>query len=132
MSDNKAYILKQPLRIESANVNNYLFLPQGTTLYYDDSFDEGFDRFYVYIDVKGEKLLLENIRRPDLIAPEWADIIRTGEYFMPLLADYPLTKDDLLSIFKQNPPERKDAEAIINYLKNYIKDIEKKNEKGDR
>lgn len=133
MSDNSAYFLRKPIRVSSSNVNNYYFLPPGTTLYYDDSFSEGFDRFHVYIDVKGEKLLLEDISRPDLIAPETADVIRSGEYFMPLLADYPLTKNDLLSILKENPPEaRKDAETIINHLKNYIKDMEKMNEKGNR
>ncbi len=133
MSDKAVYVLKQPLRIESTDVNNYFFLPEGTALYYDRAYPEGFSTLHVYIDVKGEKLLLENISRPDLIAPEWADIMRSDEYLLPMLESYPLTKDDLLSILKQNPPEeRKDAEAIINHLKNYIKDIEKKNEKGNR
>ncbi len=132
MSDKTFYTLKTPIQFGSYDENNYFLLPPGTTLYYDQSYPEGFSTLHIYIDVKGEKLLLENIPRPDLIAPVWADMIRSDEYLLPLLDSYPLTKDDLLSILKENPPDRKDAEVIINHLAKYIKDIEKKTEKVER
>jgi hypothetical protein len=62
--------LKKPLRIatDKADERRYM-LPPGTTLYFDKSMPEGFDRFHVYINVEGVSLRLEPLEREGMIAP---------------------------------------------------------------
>lgn len=118
-ADKKVHILSEPLRIASANVNQYYLLPAGTTLYYDKSLDEGPDRFYVYINVEGPRRKLEDLRRPDLIAPLTAHPLEQ-EDIVNAITKYPINKGDLVKLLNAKPLTRHEAQEIIDELQSYI------------
>ena len=75
---------------------NYL-LPQGTTLYFDKAYPEGFVRFRVYVNVDGIKLETKKLADPTTISPLTAYPIGKPE-LLELLRGHPLSKDELASI----------------------------------
>lgn len=106
----KVHYTKAPLLLYSNVVNSsQTLLPVGTAMYYDTSFDEGFSRYIVYINVKADL---------DLTATP-------GDKIEPL-DGRPLRKETLLRALKEHPLTRQDLEKILqsNRLsKDEIKDV---------
>lgn len=73
MKITKRHILKSPLIVYSNSSKSYIgILPKGTSMRYIKSFDEGFDRFEVYVNVERFPLALEKIDPPDIEDPLFA------------------------------------------------------------
>jgi hypothetical protein len=122
MSTTKIHTLKSLLRVASPDHTRYYFLPQGTTLYYDDSLPEGLDRFYIYVNVEGINLPLQEIPKPNFIAPISAYPIE-GEEIIDLLERYPISKDDLEGILKSQSPDKEDLQNLIHRLQKYVNSL---------
>jgi len=120
MTDTQIHVLKHPLRIASAARDEWYLLPAGTTLYYDDSMPEGFNRYRIYLNVEGSDLDLAQSDRY-YIAPLSAYPIE-GEDILNLIRSYPVNKEDLIGLLKATPLTAEDAGEIIDFLRNQIAD----------
>lgn len=70
MDSTKHHRLQSPLVVYSGGPHSHIgFLPSGTSLRYVDSFDEGFDRFLVYVNVERCPVTLRETIPSDLIDP---------------------------------------------------------------
>jgi len=70
MNSNRQHILQSPLIVYSGGpVGLPGLLPKGTCLRYMESFDEGFDRYQIYVNVERFPLPLEDAQYPDLVDP---------------------------------------------------------------
>lgn len=108
------YVLKEPLLLQAeGEARNFHVLPAGTPLYEDWAAPEGFTRYKVYINIKGdpamEKVVSDKI---NLIDPIWAQQIYPGD-LPKLMADTPVTKDDLVRILKARKATREDLAEIV-------------------
>lgn len=65
----KIYVLKKPLKLPSPDPDKRHYLPPGTTLYFDKAMPEGFDRYYVYVNIFGEPLNAKPVPEKFFIAP---------------------------------------------------------------
>ena len=66
----KIHTLEHPLVLAgSESSNTFNILPKGTTLYYDKSYDEGFTRYKVFINIDRMPLSLETLQDPTTIIP---------------------------------------------------------------
>jgi hypothetical protein len=93
--------LTEPLLLESeGKAQDFHVLPAGTALYKDYDFPEGFTRYRIYINIKAEFAAQEIVSdKPNLIDPIWGHPVRRAD--LPfLLANTPVTKDDLVRILK--------------------------------
>jgi hypothetical protein len=121
MTDTRIHVLRHPLRIASAARDEWYLLPAGTTLYYDDSMPEGFDRYRIYLNVEGGDLDLSQVSDRYYIAPLSAYPIE-GEDILRLIRSYPVNKEDLIGLLKAKPLTAEDAREIIDFLQNQIVD----------
>jgi hypothetical protein len=103
-SEQEIHILQQPLRIASENNDYYYFLPKGTSLYFDMSLAEGFDRYFVYINVEETNFELSKLKPAK--ATEQQNIIS------PLTA-YPLENSDDINIIKQFSLDKNNIKRIL-------------------
>lgn len=107
------HTLKYPILLSGDNSNNlFHILPKGTTLYFDKTFDEGFDRYKVYINIK-EPLELSTLDDPTKVRPIWGYTADKAT-LKSLLQDYPLTKNDLQSILKSGQLSKEDVKEVLN------------------
>lgn len=114
MNEQKIHILTAPLKIATPDAARpYYLLPAGTTLYYDGSMPEGFDRYYVYFNVEGSPLTLSPVSPPGMIAPMSAYPLDKEE-LISLLAKYPLSRVDLQRILHANAITRQELIDIVN------------------
>ncbi len=117
MEINKIHILTEPMLIgtEESQGKRYL-LPKGTTLYFDKTMPEGFDRYFLFVNIEGKPLKLENPEKPGLVAPISAYPIEKSE-LIDLINSYPLDKQDLARILKSIPAKRQDLLDILESMK---------------
>lgn len=95
----KVHKLTTPLLFGGANSSEVQYLlPEGTSMYFDQSFPEGFARYIVYFNVEGVKL----------------DAVETNEKFWldPLTA-YPIDKDSLQILLEKHPLSKDDLRKIL-------------------
>lgn len=114
----KIHKLEFPLLIESeVESGSFHILPKGTTLYFDQSYPEGFSRYKVYINIDRMPLKLEPLNDPTAIIPIEARA-PDSESLKKLLRDYPLTKEDLVSILNS---QKLSKEQIREILEDYLR-----------
>jgi hypothetical protein len=110
----KIHTLAAPLLVaaQDSPSKNLHMLPKGATLYFDKAYPEGFSRYKLYINVDRLPLPLEELADPteirpiDAYAPSQLDLQK-------LLKDYPLTKDELVSILKSTKMEKEEIRSIL-------------------
>jgi hypothetical protein len=109
----KVHTLEYPMLLSGdSSANSYHMLPKGTTLYYDQSYDEGFTRYKVYINIDRMPLNLVTLQDPTTIIPIWAYAPDKND-MKSLLREYPLTKSDLQSILKSGQLSKEDVKEIL-------------------
>ena len=113
MDDQKIHVLDGPLLLEpDGDDRPHYLLPAGTTLYYDTSMPEGFDRFFVYVNVEGANLPLESPPKPGWKAPLTARPPHRRD--LPrLMKSYPLEKDDLRQILDAVGLSKAELRALV-------------------
>lgn len=95
----KVHILKFPMLLGGPGGNGpFQFLPKGTTLYYDQSYPEGFTRYKIYVNVDRYPLDLSEQSDPYGIDP---------------LSAFKMDKDDLKRVMDRNPISKEDLTAIL-------------------
>jgi hypothetical protein len=95
----KVHTLKFPMLLGGPGGNGpFQFLPKGTTLYYDQSYPEGFTRYKIYVNVDRYPLSLSELSDPTEIDP---------------LSAYAMDKGDLKRVLDRNPVTREDLTAIL-------------------
>ena len=109
----KIHILKAPLSIGSEKDNNYYLLPKGAYLYFDTVFPEGFTRYRLYVNIKDNLELRDNIERVE--APLSAHSI-TKDRLLNLLANVKLDKDDIKTILENGEFSDSDKKEIAELL----------------
>lgn len=107
----------EPLLIEGPNGDEHDYvLPLGTTLYYDKSYPEGFDRYLVYLNHKGVIAHEEVPMKPEyggaLIDPLWLSNI-DADTLKDLFKRFPLSKDNVAAAVKANQITRDDLADIL-------------------
>jgi hypothetical protein len=106
--------LSEPLLLNAGGELKYFhMLPAGTPMYKDESFPEGHTRYIVYINIKGA-FQAEAIEsdKPSLIDPIWAYTVKKDEV-QQLMADTPISKDDLVRILKARKMTREELAQIV-------------------
>lgn len=114
MSKTQYLKLKEPLLLNAEGELKYFhMLPAGTALYKDYSFPEGHTRYIVYVNIKGsfEAETVESDKR-NLIDPIWAYTVKKDEV-QQLMAETPISKDDLVRILKARKMTREDLAQIV-------------------
>ncbi|NHZ36764.1 hypothetical protein [Massilia rubra] len=107
------YVLDAPMLLaaDSRDKNLHL-LPKGTTLYYDQGFPEGVERYRVYVNLDHNILKLKQLDDPTRITPIRAQAIEAHE-LKRALRDYPLTKTELQAILKSDAMTRAEIKAVF-------------------
>jgi hypothetical protein len=106
--------LEEPLLIESEGEDrNFHVLPAGTPLYKDKSFPEGHTRYIVYVNIKGGPALgkIES-DKAQLIDPIWGYPVQP-EDIPALVAQTPVSKDELVRILKARKMTREELAQIV-------------------
>jgi hypothetical protein len=107
----KVHVTKVPLLLYSNEVNvSQTLLPVGTSMYYDTSFDEGFSRYIVYVNVKADLDL--TVSPLNSIAPLDGRPIRK-EALLRLAKDHPLTRQDLEKILQADRLSKEDIRDVL-------------------
>lgn len=94
-------------------VQDFHMLPAGAALYKFKDFPEGHTTYVAYINIKGpfEAERVES-DKANLIDPMWAMKIRPEEV-APLVANTPISKDDLVRILKARKMTRDDLAQLV-------------------
>lgn len=108
---------KEPLLIEGSNGDdNAYVLPLGTTLYYDQSYPEGFSRYWVYFNHKGviagDEVPMKPEYRGSLIDPLWLSNV-DADTLKEMFKRFPLSKHDIAAAIKANALSKDDLADII-------------------
>jgi hypothetical protein len=114
MSHTEYLKLSEPLLINAEGESKYFHvLPAGTPMYKDSSFPEGHTRYIVYINVKSEFQAEKVVSdKKNLIDPIWAETVKR-EDVKQLMAETPISKDDLVRILKARKMTREDLAQIV-------------------
>ncbi len=105
--------LQYPLLLAGAGTNNQNYLlPKGTSLYYDQSFPEGFVRYKIYVNVEGVKLESHEATEKFWLDPLTAFPV-TADQLRKLLREHPLSKDDLVAILKSGNISTDDIRSVL-------------------
>lgn len=110
MDPKKAFRIQEPLLIEGKEQNSYSLLPVGTVLYYDKSWDEGHSTYHVYFHFKGA-FKSERVDG-NTISPIWLNTI-DAEELPKLMSEYPVSRDELISILKAKRATKQDLVQIL-------------------
>lgn len=110
MNSKKAVRLEEPLLIEGEKQNSYSLLPAGTVMYYDKSWDEGHSTYHVYFHFKGEFKSVPTDSED--IDPIWLRTIDSDE-LPKLMSDYPVSREELISILKAKRATKQDLVQIL-------------------
>lgn len=114
MSKTQYLKLSEPLLLSAGGGTKYFYmLPAGTAMYKDQSYPEGHTRYIVYVNFKG-KFAAEVVEsdKPNLIAPIWAHTVEKDEV-QQLIAETPISKDDLVRILKARKMTREELAQIV-------------------
>jgi hypothetical protein len=114
----KVHTLEFPMLLGGPGGNGpYQLLPKGTTLYYDQSYPEGFTRYMIYVNIDRYPLSLTELSDPYSIDPLSAYAMNKGD-MKRLLDRNPITKDDLTAILKSSQLTKQDIrELLVEYSK---------------
>jgi hypothetical protein len=114
----KIHTLESPLLLAGAKENSpFHLLPAGTTLYFDQSYPEGFTRYIVYVNVDHYPLETQELDDPTLIIPITAFPL-DKEDLKRLLVRNPITKAELASILKSGQLSKDEIrELLMEYSK---------------
>jgi hypothetical protein len=110
MDHKKAFRIEEPLLIEGKEQNSYSLLPVGTVLYYDKSWDEGHSTYHVYFHFKGA--FKSELADGNIISPIWLNTI-DAEELPKLMAEYPVSRDELIEILKAKRATKQDLVQIL-------------------
>ncbi|WP_373989476.1 hypothetical protein [Duganella sp. BuS-21] len=110
LNSKKTFRLEEPLLIEGEKQNSYSLLPAGTVMYYDKSWDEGHSTYHVYFHFKGE--FKSAPTGGDGISPIWLRTVESDE-LPKLMADYPVSRDELSTILKAKRATKQDLLQIL-------------------
>lgn len=96
----KVHTLKFPMLLAGPEGNGpFQLLPKGTTLYYDQSYPEGFTRYMIYVNVDKYPLPTRELSDPTSIEP---------------LTAFPMDKGDLKRLLDRNPITKQELSSILN------------------
>jgi hypothetical protein len=110
MNSKKALRLEEPLLIEGEKQASYSLLPVGTVLYYDKNWEEGHSTYHVYFHFKGQFKSMPT--DSGSIDPIWLRTIDRDE-LPKLMSDYPVSKDELISILRAKRATKQDIVQIL-------------------
>ena len=108
------YRTTEPMLIAAESESRmFHILPAGTPIYHDKSFAEGHSRYVIYANFKGD-LQAEKIEsdKPNLIDPIWLYQVEKSE-ISKLIAEVPISKNDLVKIMKARKMTREDLAQIV-------------------
>ncbi len=95
----KVHKLEAPLMLAGGHENNATtLLPRGTSMYFDQSFPEGFTRYIVYVNVEGVQLELKEAN---------------DKFWLDPLSAWPVDKPTLQELLKKYPLSKEDLSAIL-------------------
>jgi hypothetical protein len=108
---------REPLMIAGrGDDENYYVLPRGTTLYYDQSYPEGFSRYMVYFNhqgvIAGEEVPMKPEYGGTLIDPLWLTNV-DADTLKEIFKRFPLSKKDVAEAIKANEITKDDLADII-------------------
>lgn len=107
------HTLKFPMLLGGPGGNGpFQLLPKGTTLYYDQSYPEGFTRYKIYVNVDRYPLDLSEQSDPTMIDPLSAFSMDKGD-LKRLMARNPISKDDLRAILKSEQLSKKEIRELL-------------------
>lgn len=101
---------EEPLLIEGKDQNSFSILPKNTVLYYDKGWAEGHQTYHVYFHFKGK--FSESPADANVIDPLWLRTVEKDE-ISKLMSDYPLTREELVSILKARKITRDELAQIV-------------------
>lgn len=115
------HVLDAPMVLSADTMSAHVhLLPKGTTLYYDDSFAEGFTRYRVYVNIDRMPLALKELDDPTMIAPIDARVmdaddlkgaprtsVLTRQELEAILASGSMTHDEMKAVFDAAMQRRK-------------------------
>lgn len=97
----KVHQLTAPLQFTGNSTNGPVYLlPAGTSMYFDQSFPEGFSRYIVYFNVEGIKLESKEA---------------TEKFWLDPLTAYPIDKDSLDQLLKSGQMTKEQLRSILKY-----------------
>ncbi len=109
--------IREPLLIAGRSGDeNYYVLPRGTTLYYDQSYPEGFSRYMVYFNhqgiIAGDEVPMKPEYGGTLIDPLWLTNV-DADTLKEIFKRFPLSKKDIAEAIKANEITKDDLADII-------------------
>jgi hypothetical protein len=90
----------------------FQLLPKGTSLYYDQSYPEGFTRYMIYVNVDRYPLPTRELSDPTSVEPITAFAIDKGD-LKRLLDGNPVTKEELTSILKSDQLSKQEIRELL-------------------
>lgn len=114
MSGTRYLKTTEPLLLTSQGASQgFHMLPAGTAMYRDHSFPEGHTRYIVYVNFKGAFAAdVVESDKPNLIDPIWAHTVKKEDVHK-LMADTPVSQDDLVRILKARKVTREELARIV-------------------
>ncbi|MBX9756375.1 MAG: hypothetical protein K2X80_16575 [Pseudomonadaceae bacterium] len=106
-----AFRLKEPALIASPSGQQRYLLPASTVVYHQAGFAEGHSLYAIEVMFDGQ-LQLERLKQGESAEPLWLYNVET-EDVKKLLNEYPLSKEDLVSILKARKITREELEQIV-------------------
>lgn len=106
-----AFRLKEPALIATQSGQERYLLPADTVLFHQASFAEGHSLYAIEVMLDGQ-LQRERLKQGEFAEPLWLYNVAT-EDVKKLLNEYPLSKEDLVSILKARQITREELEQIV-------------------
>lgn len=104
------HTLKAPLLLSGSD--RLSVLPEGTTLYYDKAFPEGFVRYIVYLNVEGINLPTAPSDEQFPINPLTAFPMDQDQLRI-MLREYPFTKDELAVVLGRGVLSKEEIRQLL-------------------
>lgn len=106
-----AFRLKEPALIATQSGQQRYLLPASTVVYHQTGFAEGHSLYAIEV-MFGGGLQLERLKQGEFAEPLWLYNVET-EDVKKLINEYPLSKEDLISILKARQITREELEQIV-------------------
>jgi hypothetical protein len=109
----KVHTLQFPMLLAGPEGDGpFQLLPKGTTLYYDQSYPEGFTRYIIYVNVDRYPLPTRELSDPTSVEPITAFAMDKGD-LKRLLDRNPITKQELTSILKSDQLSKEEIRELL-------------------
>ncbi|NHZ99015.1 hypothetical protein [Massilia sp. CCM 8734] len=109
----KVHVLEAPMLLTANGMGKQMhLLPKGTTLYFDEGFSEGFERYKVYVNIDRTPLVLKELDDPTMIDPLTASVMDADE-LKRASRTAPLAKQDLQAILASGGMQRDEIKALL-------------------